>query len=159
VVIHVKAYPVFVSDTTIPDVGRPLPRWSSTAGGPRAGGAAAPGVGEARLRLAAPPLWTSGRFLWEMSPAMRQVIAGRASRSSRAMSTTGAWSRRRVGRARLVAEAVRTFPGPIVALRSIKSDALAGVDPARLRALDGEDAGWRTTGRYGVIQFAGAPAR
>lgn len=161
VVIHVKAYPVFVSDTIIPDVWQTLAALEQYGGRPRALAERLHRAwDEARLRLAAPPLWTSGRFLWEMPPAMRQVM----SRARVTIFKGDVNYRRVVGDAvwderASFAEAVRTFPGPIVALRSIKSDALAGVDPARLRALDGEDAGWRTTGRYGVIQFAGAPAR
>lgn len=161
VVIHAKAYPVFVSDATLPDIWQTLAALEQYGGRPRAlAGRLRRAWDEARLQLAAPPLWTSGRFLWEMSPAMQQVMS-----RARAVIFKGDVNYRRVigdavwDERASFAEATRAFPGPLVALRSIKSDALAGVDPARLRALDSEDAGWRTTGRFGVIQFADAPAR
>ncbi|MCC6801073.1 MAG: protein-glutamate O-methyltransferase family protein [Anaerolineae bacterium] len=161
VVMHVKAYPVFVSDATISDVWQTLAALEQRGGRPRAlAERLRRAWGEMRLRLAAPPLWTSSRFVWEMPPAMRQVMS-----QSRVVIFKGDANYRRVigdaiwDERASFAEAVRYFPGPVVALRSIKSDALVGIDPARRRALDGEDTRWRTTGRFGVIQFVGAPAR
>lgn len=159
VVLHAKAYPVFVSDTTIPDIWRTLEALDRCEGRPRA---LAQRLRQAwaaeRLRLTAPPLWTSSRFLWDMPPALRRVM-GRA----RAVIFKGDANYRRVVGDALweegvsFAEAVRYFPAPLVALRSLKSDALVGLDPGRGRALDAQGAGWRTSGRYGVIQVAGGP--
>jgi hypothetical protein len=45
------------------------------------------------------------------------------------------------------------FPGPVVALRTLKSDVVAGLDPATLAELEATGSPWRTTGAYGLIQF------
>ena len=44
------------------------------------------------------------------------------------------------------------MPAPTVMLRTMKGDPIAGLDPARLRALNREHPGWRTAGKHGVIQ-------
>ncbi|MEM6646463.1 MAG: ARMT1-like domain-containing protein, partial [Bacteroidota bacterium] len=54
---------------------------------------------------------------------------------------------------------LRDFQAPLLALRTLKSDTLVGVDvgtQARLTAEHGGE-GWRTNGTYGIAQFA-APA-
>jgi hypothetical protein len=50
------------------------------------------------------------------------------------------------------AERTDYFPGPVVALRTLKSDVVVGLDPARLADLDGTGTAWRTSGTYGLIQ-------
>lgn len=159
VILHAKAYPVFVSDTTIPDVWRALDAMDRCEGRPRA---LAQRLRQAwtadRLRLAAPPLWTSSRFLWEMPPAFRRVMG----RAHAVIFKGDANYRRLVGDALWdegvsFAEVMRYFPAPLATLRSLKSDALVGLDAARRRALDAEGEAWRTSGRYGVIQAAGVP--
>ena len=52
------------------------------------------------------------------------------------------------------ADALAAVPAPFLALRTIKSDTLVGVDPERVHELDQEDATWRTKGTYGVAQYA-----
>lgn len=157
VVLHAKAYPVFVSDTTIPDMWRALEAMDRCEGRPRALAQRLRKAWAAeRLKFTAPPLWTSSRFLWDMPPAFRRAM-GRA----RAVIFKGdANYRRLVGDALwdegvAFADALRYFPAPLVALRSLKSDALVGLDSGRGRALDAQDEGWRTSGRYAVIQVAG----
>jgi hypothetical protein len=44
------------------------------------------------------------------------------------------------------------FPAPVVALRTLKSDVVVGVEPARLERLDATAESWRTNGRFGLIQ-------
>lgn len=50
------------------------------------------------------------------------------------------------------ASATSYFPAPVAALRTLKSDVLVGVDDALAQVLDASDSGWRTSGRYAVIQ-------
>lgn len=157
VVVHVKAYPVFVSDTTIPDVWQTIRAMEGCGGRPAA---LAQRLREAwqagRLRLAAPVLWTSSRFTWEMPDSLRRSLA-----QARLVVVKGDVNYRRVVGDAIwdtgvsFAGALSYFPAPLLALRSIKSDALVGVPAERIRAADQDDPAWRTTGRYGVIQFAG----
>jgi hypothetical protein len=51
-------------------------------------------------------------------------------------------------------DSVGYFPGAVVALRTLKSEVIVGLDPARLTALEGTGESWRTTGRYGLVQLA-----
>jgi uncharacterized protein with ATP-grasp and redox domains len=50
------------------------------------------------------------------------------------------------------AEVTGYFPGPVAALRTVKSDVVVGLDPATARALEPER-GWRGSGTRAVIQF------
>ncbi|MBN2303480.1 MAG: hypothetical protein JXQ72_03320 [Anaerolineae bacterium] len=53
------------------------------------------------------------------------------------------------------ADVVRYLDAPVLALRALKSDPVVGVPAVVAARLDGADSGWRTSGRYGVVQFAG----
>jgi hypothetical protein len=44
------------------------------------------------------------------------------------------------------------FPGPVAALRILKSDVAVGISPTMLTALDTADATWRTAGTHALIQ-------
>jgi hypothetical protein len=50
------------------------------------------------------------------------------------------------------AEAVSYFPGPVAALRTLKSDVVTGIDPAMIARLGGPAGSWRTDGSHGLIQ-------
>lgn|SRR5690554_1224819 len=159
VIVHAKAYPVFVSDTTIPDVWRTLDAMGRAEGRARTlAQRLRQAWAEERLRLTAPLLWVSSRFVWEMTPTLRETLS-----RARAVIVKGdANYRRLVGDAIwgddvTFAQVMRSFPAPVAALRSLKSDALVGVDSATQRALDAQSDDWRTSGRYGVMQVAGLP--
>ncbi|MCG6496674.1 protein-glutamate O-methyltransferase family protein [Kitasatospora sp. A2-31] len=49
------------------------------------------------------------------------------------------------------------FPSSVVALRTLKSDVIVGVDPATVARLDGSGTPWRTDGRHAVVQVALRP--
>jgi hypothetical protein len=53
------------------------------------------------------------------------------------------------------ATVVSYFPGPVAALRTLKSDVLTGIDATKLAELDGSGPRWRTDGSHGLIQFHG----
>jgi hypothetical protein len=46
------------------------------------------------------------------------------------------------------------FPGPVVALRTLKSDVIVGLDPATLADLDNTGTAWRTSGTHALIQLS-----
>jgi hypothetical protein len=50
------------------------------------------------------------------------------------------------------------FPAPLLALRTLKSDAVAGLPKGRARELDAQDATWRVNGKRGVASFGGLGA-
>lgn len=156
VVFQVKALPTFVSDATIGDVWATV-RALDARGGKPAGlaGRLRRAWEEERLRLAAPLFWNSSRFLWDMPLDLRRAFEG----AYLVVLKGDANYRRAIGDAIwpdgvTFAEAMGYFPAPIVALRSLKSDTLVGVPAALTAPLDAAGDEWRTTGRYGVIQFA-----
>jgi len=51
------------------------------------------------------------------------------------------------------AERTAYFPSPVVALRTLKSDVIVGLDAATVERLDRYDKSWRTRGKYAVVQF------
>lgn len=48
--------------------------------------------------------------------------------------------------------AVAYLPAPVVALRTLKSDVVVGVDPGTVAALDADVPTWRTNGQYALVQ-------
>lgn len=50
------------------------------------------------------------------------------------------------------AEVTAYFPGPVAALRTLKSDVVTGVDAAALSSLEASGGDWRTGGTHGLIQ-------
>ncbi|HYS35263.1 MAG TPA: ARMT1-like domain-containing protein, partial [Pseudonocardiaceae bacterium] len=44
------------------------------------------------------------------------------------------------------------FPGPVAALRTLKSDVVVGLDTATLSTLDASGESWRTSGTHGLVQ-------
>ncbi|MGW0784605.1 damage-control phosphatase ARMT1 family protein [Streptomyces sp. NPDC002913] len=44
------------------------------------------------------------------------------------------------------------FPGPVAALRTLKSDVAVGLDPRTLERLEGSGRAWRTSGTHALIQ-------
>ncbi|NLX10744.1 MAG: protein-glutamate O-methyltransferase family protein [Chloroflexi bacterium] len=156
VVLHLKWHPTYVSDAMIRDA------WAMIDAFEARGGAAAALAGRlraawqsGRFRLATHPYWTSGRFLFEMPPALHQVFEGarlvilKGDANYRRAAGDGLW-----GEGTSFAQMMDYFPAPFVALRTLKSDVSAGLPVERVRRLDADQTGWRITGRYGVIQFA-----
>ncbi|MFE2181787.1 hypothetical protein [Streptomyces sp. NPDC059455] len=44
------------------------------------------------------------------------------------------------------------FPGPVAALRTLKSDVVVGLDERTVAALDAHEDHWRTSGAHALIQ-------
>jgi hypothetical protein len=156
VVMHVKSHPTFVSDAIITDVWSMLQILEPRGGKPALlAGRLRLAWSEERLRLAAHPFWTSSRFLWDMPSALRDSFA-----QARFVILKGDANYRRATGDAIWDPAIPFstvmdyFPAPLVVLRSIKSDVLAGVPVERTQRLDATNTPWRPTGRYGVIQFA-----
>lgn len=157
VVLHLKPHPYFVSDATMADVLAALRRLR------RAGGEAA-ACGE-RLRDAL----RTGALIVRAHPfscaplpysAMPEDLEADFGAASLTVLKGDLNYRRLVGDrwwdpAAPFAEAVGGFPSPVVALRTVKSDTVAGLDPMVAAELDAEGIGWRTSGRHAVVQANG----
>jgi hypothetical protein len=151
--LHVKPQPFYVSDATTADVVAGLRRLAE------AGGAAAEishrlwtATGEGRLRLTTHAFYCAPWAYDRMPPDL-------AAEFSRASLTIfkGDLNYRRLVRdlawpaTTPFAEAVAYFPGPVAALRTLKSDVAVGIATDTLARLD-ERPGWRVDGDHGLVQ-------
>jgi hypothetical protein len=152
--LHVKMHPTFVSDAVAADV------WTLLAALRARGGAEAALADrlqqawrERRLRVLPDPFWNGPRFLWdrpvrlarELDTATAVVLKGDA--NYRRAVGDGLWPANTT-----FAEATGYLPAPMVALRTMKSDAIVGLPTDQMKRLDAADRDWRINGRRGVIQ-------
>ncbi|MGW0470910.1 damage-control phosphatase ARMT1 family protein [Streptomyces coeruleorubidus] len=155
-VLHVKPYPYYVSDATTADVVDALRRLT------RAGGAAAEygqrlwsALADGRLMLRAHPFSCAPLPYEEMPADLRADFA-----SATLTVVKGDLNYRRLVGDRLWApttpfpDVTAYFPGPVAALRTLKSDVITGLD-ARTEAelVAAEDQRWRTGGTHALIQL------
>jgi hypothetical protein len=154
-VLHVKPYPYYVSDATTADVldavdrlhrvpgeagaaGRRL--WSALAGG--------------RLAVRAHPFSCAPLPYADMPDDLRREFA-----AADLTVLKGDLNYRRLVGDRLwppttpFAAPTAYFPGPVAALRTLKSDVITGLDPRTETALvEAEGQRWRTSGAHALIQ-------
>jgi hypothetical protein len=158
VTLHVKMHPVLVSDATTEDVHILLNTLDEKGGQPKSLAARIrEAVDAGRLSVVPDFFWTTPGRLWEL-PAR---IASTFSRAKLVVSKGDLNYRRLTNDAIWPVEApvtapLEAFPAPLLALRTLKSDSLIGVDPKvvdRLNRTGPDD--WRTSGAYAVAQFAG----
>ena len=157
VVFHLKPHPVFVSDAMPADV---VALAAALAGGETAplrawGRRIKAAFAADRLLLETDYFWTSPLAAWQMPDALHARLGA----ADLVISKGDANYRRLLGDRHWAytapfAGAVSYFPAPLVALRTLKSEAVAGLDPQRVAALRKSDPGWLSSGRYGLIQFA-----
>lgn len=160
VVLQVKPHPYYVSDATTADVVaavRRLRQASGAAGtiGERLWRAAADG----RLVVRTHPFFCAPLPYRRMPPDLRAEFA-----TYRLTLMKGDLNYRRLVEDRWwppttpFAERTAYFPGPVAALRTLKSDVVVGVPPAVLAALDAAGTPWRTTGTHALVQLGGPGA-
>lgn len=155
--LHLKAYPVFVSDALIQDVRQTIDVLAA-AGEPAVaafGGRLQQYLNEEQLTLTQNRFWNSPLAAWEMPADLRETLA----EAALVLSKGDANYRRLLGDRHWAFttpfdQIVSYFPAPLLALRTLKSDLAAGIEPERLSALTAEGVPWTTSGRWGVIQFA-----
>jgi hypothetical protein len=160
VVVHLKAHPTFVSDATVVDVERFLGRDVELAALPAGGGAffqrLAGAHREGRLVLADHPFWNGPCSLWELPPDLVEIFA-----SARLVVLKGdANYRRALGDALWPSttpfrEITSYFPAPLLALRTLKRDTIAGLAEGVEASLDLLDPSWRVNGRRGLASLGG----
>lgn len=153
--LHVKPQPYYVSDATAADVDGCADRLGRTN---------ATAEASARLRTAA----AAGRFSlhtheFYCAPlaydAMPPDLARRFAGASLTIMKGDLNYRRLTGDrdwppVTPFAEVVSYFPGPVAALRTLKSDVVTGVSPARIAGLEQANPKWRTDGSHALIQVA-----
>jgi hypothetical protein len=154
VVLHVKPAPYYVSDATTADVVDCLRRIAGAPG--RAGEIGArlwADVGSGRVAVRAHPFFCAPLPYAEMPRDLREEFA----RATVTISKGDLNYRRLVGDRAWDAGTpfgglTAYFPGPLVALRTLKCDVVVGLDEGTVAGLDATGEAWRTSGAYAVVQ-------
>jgi uncharacterized protein with ATP-grasp and redox domains len=157
VYLHLKSHPTFVSDTTVADVHHTLAVLSNDAN------LTVQALAErlrrylaiGQLHLLADPYWVSPLALWQLPQGLHRALA----QSHLVIFKGDANYRRLLGDCHWsfttrFEEIVCYFPAPLLALRTLKSEVVAGLQPDQVRSLSQTDPNWLTNGEWGVIQFA-----
>ncbi|MFI0537643.1 damage-control phosphatase ARMT1 family protein [Streptomyces sp. WSLK1-3] len=155
VVLHVKPYPYYVSDATCADVVDALRRLVRAPGQAAAYGRLLwDAMADGRLDVRAHAFSCAPLPYADMPDDLRTEIGG----ASLTVLKGDLNYRRLVGdrwwpASTPFAEVTAHFPGPVAALRTLKSDVVTGLDGGTEAALDeAEGRGWRTSGTHALIQ-------
>jgi hypothetical protein len=148
VTLHLKPRPHFVSDATARDLADTL----AVLGG--VGDRLRSEAAEGRLRVAADAFWCAplelrdapARLAAELGAADLVVFKGDL--NYRRLVGDAAWPA-----STPFADAVQ-LPGPVAALRTLKSDVVVGLDPALAARLDAGEPGWRSAGTRALVQVS-----
>lgn len=162
VTLHAKVHPTFVSDATEEDLRAFFDERRFT---PRSGAMRAmlarlrAALAAGALRVTSHWFWNGPESLWDLPPE----LAAELGRARLVISKGDANYRRAVGDAvwpesTPFAHVTATFPAPLLALRTLKSDPIVGLGPGDAVALDRADPAWRVNGRRGVASLGGRPA-
>jgi uncharacterized protein with ATP-grasp and redox domains len=157
VVLHVKAHPTFVSDTTVDDVRHALDLLgkdddeATRALSTRLKTALADG----RLLLSDALTWTSPLRAREFPANVNAELA----RADLLISKGDANYRRLLGDRHWsfttpFKEVMSYFPAPLLTLRTLKAEVAAGLSSEQVDRLNETDPDWAVNGRWGLIQFA-----
>ena len=154
-VLHVKPYPYYVSDATHTDVLDALRRLTAAPGAAATYGRTLwTALTDGRLTVRAPPFSCAPLPYAEMPGDLRDELA-----AATLTLLKGDLNYRRLVGDRLwppttpFTDVTAYFPGPVAALRTLKSDVITGLDSgteATLVAAEGQR--WRTGGTHALIQ-------
>jgi Damage-control phosphatase ARMT1-like domain len=155
VVLHLKPRPWFVSDATVADLVACLDRLRAAGGS--AGAAAGrlhAAIGDGRVAVRAN--WFSAQpfELRLMPPDLADDLAA----ASLVLVKGDLNYRRLVGDRRWdpatpLAAVTGYLPAPVLALRTLKSDVVVGLDPATASSLEESGGSWRTDGTHALVQL------
>jgi hypothetical protein len=154
-VLHVKPHPYYVSDATTADVVDALRRLTSAPGAAAAYGRRLwAAMADGRLSVRAHPFSCAPLPYADMPDDLRAEFA-----TATLTILKGDLNYRRLVGDRLwpattsFQEVTACFPGPVAALRTLKSDVITGLDARTEAALDAaEGRRWRTGGTHALIQ-------
>lgn len=154
-VLHIKPYPYYVSDATTADVVDAVSRLTGAGGAAAAYGRGLwDALADGRLALRAHPFSCSPLPYAQMPDDLRADFA-----AATLTVVKGDLNYRRLVGDRYwppttpFADVTGYFPGPVAALRTLKSDVITGLGAATEAALtDAEGRSWRTAGTHALIQ-------
>jgi len=154
--LHLKAHPFFVSDATVPDLQATL---TALQGSPRPtlrrlAARLQQALADQLLLLHDHPFWTRCLFYTQLPPDLRCTLA-----QADLLILKGDLNYRRLLQDRHwpptadLALIATYMPAPFVTLRTLKSEVVVGLPPARAEALAAEDPDWLVNGERGVIHL------
>ncbi|MCL8014324.1 damage-control phosphatase ARMT1 family protein [Streptomyces sp. AS02] len=154
-VLHIKPYPYYVSDATHADVLDALRRLTAAPGAAATyGDTLWSAMTDGRLTVRAHPFSSAPLPFADMPGDLREELA-----AATLTIVKGDLNYRRLVGDRLwppttpFAEVTAHFPGPVAALRTLKSDVITGLDARTEAALvEAEGHKWRTGGTHALIQ-------
>lgn len=156
VVLHAKAHPTFVSDTLVKDVMEAITYLADRMNGDAAAlaGRLRQQIAAGRLRLTSDWFWTSPLEMWRMPALLRDELV----LADLLISKGDANYRRLLGDRHWplttpFAAIVSYMPVPLLALRTSKSEVMAGLATGQAEIVTRQDPDWLFDGRWGVIQF------
>jgi hypothetical protein len=152
--LHLKPYPYYVSDATTADAAACLDRLTRTSASASAAARLKTAASEGRFRLRTHEFYCAP-WPYHRMPAN---LAAQFRRASLTIMKGDLNYRRLVGDlawppSTPFGDAVSYFPGPVAALRTLKSDVLTGLEPATIARLGGAEGSWRTDGSHALIQW------
>lgn len=154
--LHVKPYPMFVSDATGRDLDATL-AWLQHDGTPGLSRFAERVLGHlrhARLQVTGESFWASPLSLWELPDALVRAFG-----ATRLVIFKGDLNYRRVLGDRHwpfttpFKDIIDYFPTAALALRTCKAELICGLEEGQADRLAEMDPLWMTDGDWGVIQF------
>lgn len=155
--LHTKAHPTFVSDAMDQDVLEAVTFLSASpdADVSALGQRLDAHLEARRLWMAQDFFWNSPLPLWEMPASLRRELA----RFDLLVSKGDANYRRLLGDRHWpftipFQEILRYQPAPLLALRVMKSEIVAGLQPGQIQEATRQDADWMIDGHWGVIQYS-----
>ncbi|ARQ69936.1 damage-control phosphatase ARMT1 family protein [Streptomyces marincola] len=156
VMIHVKPTPYYVSDAMLADVLDCLRRLAGAPGAAgRIGGRLWEAMATGQLEVRTHPFFCAPLPYEEMPSDLREQFA-----AARLTILKGDLNYRRLVGDRLwdpttpFAAVTAHFPGPVAALRTLKSDVITGLERGTVDTLERSEAAWRTSGTHALIQVA-----
>ena len=154
--LHLKPHPTFVSDAMIKDVLHTIEFLAASSHDDVTSFAKRlqENIASNRLVLCEDYFWTSPLAFWEIPDTLKSDLSA----ANLIVIKGDANYRRLLGDRHWdftinFADIVSYFSAPIVALRTLKSEVVAGLKPEVIEQVAKSDSDWLTNGQWGVIQL------
>jgi hypothetical protein len=155
VTLHAKAHPIFVSDALESDIHTALAWLAAQPQGAPLAGRLRAALAEGRLTLRSDWYWTSPLAGWELPRPLFEELAAAGLLISKGDANYRRWLGDRWWPHDTPLSGVLAYrPGPLLLLRTSKSEVVAGLSPARVTEAAAQDPDWQMSGRWGLIQLA-----
>ena len=155
VLLHVKMQPTLVSDVIPADIHRLIELMDARGGDVRSlAQRLTQHLESGRLRVVPDFFWTGPDMMFELPPYLfrsmegASLIISKGDLNYRRISNDAVWP---AGVS--LEQALGTFPSPLLALRTLKSDTVLRLSAEQMKQMDADDPEWRINGRYGIAQF------